>query len=363
MIDNTTKVLKLRSEQYSLSNQEIMDRIIHRGTERSHSEPKVNKKLSTKNSVISILVIILLTALAFIVIQQVNKVNGQLDKAQSESVIRSNNGSEAIDNSSLTLIANNSSLEVSGYVVARNKIALSSDIAGKIKALFVEIGQTVEQGSIIAELDSRDAILQLNNARTLLKQSLLTQKEAKVSRDISQRRLSRNKELANNNLLSISVFEQSEEDYIIANNRWELAKLENENAENTVKQAKLYLEKHTIMAPFNGVVVDVTARPGEIVSPVSSGSTYIRTGIALLLDPSDLYVEVEIPEKYLSKAKSGNRVELELSYDKNSKIISKVEWIKPMSSRQRGVVLAGISLPFNNKYFDGMEVNIKLLNE
>jgi multidrug resistance efflux pump len=134
-------------------------------------------------------------------------------------------------------------------------------------------------------------------------------------------------------------------------------------SKNELKSAQIFLEKHTIRVPFDGVVVDVFARKGEAISPSSSGNSSIRTGLIRLIDPTDLYIEVEVPEQYITKISSHHDVMISIPNQDSNEIQDQVKWIAPVSSRQRGVIQIGINLPNGiNNIVDGMELNVRFIN-
>src|SRR4029078_11656137 len=65
-------------------------------------------------------------------------------------------------------------------------------------------------------------------------------------------------------------------------------------------------------APFAGVVISKDAQPGEIVSPMSAGGGFTRTGIATIVDMDSREVEVDVNEAYINRVKPNQRIEATL---------------------------------------------------
>ena len=65
--------------------------------------------------------------------------------------------------------------------------------------------------------------------------------------------------------------------------------------------ARVQVGRYAIRAPFAGVVVEKNAQPGEIISPVSAGGGFTRTGICTIVDMSSLEVQVDVNEQYIGR--------------------------------------------------------------
>jgi hypothetical protein len=75
-----------------------------------------------------------------------------------------------------------------------------------------------------------------------------------------------------------------------------------------VAKAEVALANTIIRAPFDGVITVKAAQPGEIVSPISAGGGFTRTGIGTLVDMSSLEIEVDVNEAYISRVSDGQPV-------------------------------------------------------
>ena len=60
-----------------------------------------------------------------------------------------------------------------------------------------------------------------------------------------------------------------------------------------------------VRAPFDGVAISKDAQPGEMISPVSAGGGFTRTGICTIVDMSSLEIEVDVNESYINRVKPG----------------------------------------------------------
>ena len=119
------------------------------------------------------------------------------------------------------------------------------------------------------------------------------------------------------------------------------AKLQTDRAGVSVveRQAAFHrqrLDDTVIRAPFSGVATSKNAQPGEMISPVSAGGGFTRTGICTLVDMESLEIEVDVNETYINRVSSGQRVEAILDAYPDWEIPARVITIIPAADRQEG---------------------------
>jgi len=229
-------------------------------------------------------------------------------------------------------------LNASGYVTARRKATVSSKTTGKIVDVLIEEGMEVAKDQVLAQLDTSNvdanlglAQAQLEAARTVLgeTQALLGQAEQDFKR-IS--------DLADQKIASASDRDAAEAQALSLR-----ARLLRQEQEIVVAQRSVDLwtqEKtdRTIKAPFAGVVVAKNAQPGEMISPVSAGGGFTRTGIGTIVDMSSLEIEVDVNESYINRVQPGQTVSATLDSYPDWKIPCKVIAIIPTADRQKATV-------------------------
>jgi RND family efflux transporter MFP subunit len=98
------------------------------------------------------------------------------------------------------------------------------------------------------------------------------------------------------------------------------------------------LDDTVIRAPFAGVIVSKTAQPGEIISPLSAGGGFTRTGICTLVDMTSLEVEVDVNENYINRVFAAQPVQAVLDAYPDWRIPAHVIAIIPTADRQKGTV-------------------------
>lgn len=231
-----------------------------------------------------------------------------------------------------------SGLVASGYVVARRQATVSAEITGRIRDVLVEEGTVVEAGQILAQLDDTRSVIQLD-----LLQSQLGSASARVrafEAQLGEARLvaTRASELAARDIgpqANVSAT-QSQVDSLIA--QLAAARADREAASVAVTSQRDLIERHTVRAPFAGVVIAKNAQVGEILSPASAGGGFTRTGVATLVDMESLEIEVDVNEGQIGRVVAGQRVEARLDAYPDWRIPAHVEAIIPTADRSRATI-------------------------
>ena len=193
-----------------------------------------------------------------------------------------------------SVAAANSVLDASGYVVARRQATVSSKVTGKVDQVFIEEGMRVEAGQIVATLDDSTqqaqlelALAQVDSARAALAEIEAQLRNARLERD-------RLRDLAARDLASKSSLDAAEAAFDELAARLATGRENVDVAERNVALARDSLANMTIRAPFAGMVVTKNAQPGEMISPVSAGGGFTRTGICTIIDTDSLEIEVDV---------------------------------------------------------------------
>lgn len=199
-------------------------------------------------------------------------------------------------------------LDAAGHVVATRQATVSAETTGRIVRLHVAEGSQVRQGDIIAELDSRIAAAQVSHADSRVAAALRMSNVTRAKLEAARRNSKRARELAAEGYISKSSVDETLDTQTALQ-----AQLAADISEVDVAQKLLALQRQElanvrILAPFDGVVTALAARVGEIVSPISAGGGFTRTGICTIVDLSSLEGEVEINEQYLRRVYEGQPV-------------------------------------------------------
>jgi HlyD family secretion protein len=229
-------------------------------------------------------------------------------------------------------------LNASGYVTARREATVSSKVTGKVVEVLIEEGMKVEAGQVLARLDASNvqASLRLAEAQRNAARSAL--QETKVRLEEAGRELRRVTQLADNKIAT-----QADLDRADAEVRSLQARLEKQMADVAVADQELalwqqQLEDTIIRAPFAGVVTVKSAQPGEMISPLSAGGAFTRTGICTIVDMASLEIEVDVNESFINRVEPEQTVEATLDSYSDWKIPAKVIAIIPTADRQKATV-------------------------
>lgn len=234
--------------------------------------------------------------------------------------------------------AASSVLDASGYVVARRQATVSSKLTGKVREVLVEEGMRVEEGQVVATLDdtTQRAQLALVQAQVVAARAALAETEAQLRAARLER--DRLRDLAARQLASASSLDAAEANFDTLAARLETGRENVTVAERNVALAEDALDNMTIRAPFSGMVVTKNAQPGEMISPVSAGGGFTRTGICTIVDMNSLEIEVDVNEAYIQRVSPGQRVSATLDAYPDWRIPAEVIAIVPTADRQKATV-------------------------
>ncbi len=237
-----------------------------------------------------------------------------------------------------SVAAANSVLDASGYVVARRQATASSKVTGKVMEVYVEEGMVVEEGQVVAILDdsAMQAQLALAKARVDSARALLDEFEAQLRN--ARLTLERTRDLAARDLTSQASLDSAAATYDELAARLTTGRENVKVAERNVAVVIDELSNMTIRAPFSGIVVSKNAQPGEMISPISAGGGFTRTGICTIIDTDSLEIEVDVNEAYIQRVTPGQRVSAVLDAYPDWRIPSEVIAIVPTADRQKATV-------------------------
>lgn len=237
-----------------------------------------------------------------------------------------------------SVAAASSVLDASGYVVARRQATVSSELTGKVKEVLIEEGMRVEEGQVVAYLDdtTQQAQLALAEAQAEASQATLAELEANLRAARLER--DRLRDLRERELTSAASLDSAEAVYDALAAKLDTGKENVKVAERNVALAADALDNMTIRAPFAGMVVSKNAQPGEMISPISAGGGFTRTGICTIVDMDSLEIEVDVNEAYIQRVRAGQRVSATLDAYPDWQIPAEVIAIVPTADRQKATV-------------------------
>jgi RND family efflux transporter MFP subunit len=233
-------------------------------------------------------------------------------------------------------------LNATGYVTARRRATVSSKITGKVVEVNVEEGMAVKEGQVLARLDDATlkATLALAEAQAELNRRGVRENEVRLQEATLM--LARLTRLIKDGLSTQAEVEAAQAQVDSFDARILAAREQVRVAERQIELAQTNLDDTIIRAPFSGVVISKDAQPGEMVSPVSAGGGFTRTGIGTLVDMRSLEIEVDVNESYINRVTPDQGVTAVLDAYPDWQIPARVITMVPTADRQKATVLVRI---------------------
>jgi RND family efflux transporter MFP subunit len=235
-------------------------------------------------------------------------------------------------------------LDASGYVTARRAATVSAKITGKVTEVLIEEGQRVAEGAVLARLDDTEARAQLALSRAQLAAARSQEGEIRAMLAQAESDHTRQQELFKRQLVAAQAL-----DAALAQRNMLRARLANNEeqvrvAGESVRVAEVALDNTVIRAPFGGVVTTKAAQPGEMISPISAGGGFTRTGIGTIVDMDSLEIQVDVNESFIGRVTADQPVEATLNAYPDWKIPASVIAIIPTADRSKATVKVRIAL-------------------
>ncbi len=235
-------------------------------------------------------------------------------------------------------------LDASGYVVARRQATVSAKITGKVREVLIEEGMRVEAGQIMATLDDtvQRADYALGQAQLENSRSQLT--ETEVNLRLARAELGRQQELVRRKLASAAALDSAQSQVAALIARLTSQRRSIDVSQRALALSQVALDDTTIRAPFAGIVVAKAAQPGEMISPISAGGGFTRTGIGTIVDMDSLEVEVDVNESFIGRVQSDMPVEATLNAYPEWRIRGRVIAVIPAADRTKATVRVRVAL-------------------
>lgn len=235
-------------------------------------------------------------------------------------------------------------LDASGYVTARRIATVSSKITGKVEQVLIEEGQAVREGDIMARLEATDAVAQRDLAAARLAAARNEATRADAQRRLAEQTLARTRDLAARQLVAAAALDQAQAERDALAAQQQAAQSNIRVAEESLALAEIGLDNTIVRAPFDGVVTVKAAQPGEMISPISAGGGFTRTGIGTVVDMDSLEIQVDVNESFIGRVKAGQEVQAVLNAYPDWRIPAEVIAIVPTADRSKATVKVRIAI-------------------
>lgn len=235
-------------------------------------------------------------------------------------------------------------LQATGYVTARRMATVSAQMTGTLTEVLIDEGVRVKKGQVLARLDdtglkagmaAAEAQVRSAEASTGQLRAQLAQAEADARRQV---------ELASSGMTTRQNQEQTATAVKAYKAQIEASQRQVEVAQAQVRQARVNFDYATVRAPFDGVVTARAAQVGEIISPLSAGGGFTRTGVGTIVDMESLEVNVDVNEAYIAQVKPDMPCEAVLDAYPDWKIPAHVVAVIPSADRGKATVKVRVAL-------------------
>ncbi len=235
-------------------------------------------------------------------------------------------------------------LQASGYVTARREATVSAQITGTVKEVLIEEGEHVKAGQVLARLDAAayEAGVAQARAQLMAAQALEVQYTAQLAQ--ARRETKRNQDLIDRNLVSRQSLETTQMQQDTLSAQLEVQRKQIELATAALRGAEVQLAYCTVRAPFDGVIVAKSAQSGEIISPISAGGGFTRTGVGTIVDMDSLEIEVDVNESYINRVVAQQPAQALLDAYPDWNIPAHVIAIIPTADRNKATVKVRVAL-------------------
>jgi RND family efflux transporter MFP subunit len=234
-------------------------------------------------------------------------------------------------------------LNASGYITPRRRATIAAKITGRVTGVFFDEGTRVKEGQLLAKLDDSDVLRNLESAKADRDAARAAIADYEVQLKNAQIELRRAQELVKGGVQTQQNLDLAGMNADSLRAKIELAKQQVAASEAKIRVAQQAVDNCVITAPFAGIAVSKDAQVGEMVSPISAGGGFTRTGIATIVDLHSNEIEVDVGESYIAKVKQDQGVDAVLDAYPDVIFPGKVRTVIPTADRQKATVKVRIS--------------------
>src|SRR5580704_10159241 len=234
-------------------------------------------------------------------------------------------------------------LNASGYVTPRRRATIAAKITGRVTGVFFDEGTHVHAGQLLATLDDSDTRRALDSAKADRDSSQAAIADFQVQLRLAEIQLQRAEALRKAGVQSQEQLDTSSAAADSLRAKIGLAKQQVQSSEMRIREAQQAVDNCVINAPYDGIVVSKDAQVGEMVSPISAGGGFTRTGIATIVDMNSNEIEVDVNESFIARVKDHQKVTAILDAYPDWEIPSHVRTVIPTADRQKATVKVRIS--------------------
>src|SRR5882724_4250689 len=255
-------------------------------------------------------------------------------------------------------------LNASGYVTPRRRATIAAKITGRVTSVHFDEGTRVAEGQLLATLDDSDVQRALASAKADRDSARAAIADFEVQLRNANIQLKRARELQAAGVQTQEALDNASTAVDSLKAKIDLSKQQVAASEARIGEAQQNVDNCTIRAPFAGIVVSKDAQVGEMVSPISAGGGFTRTGIATIVDMNSNEVEVDVNESYIARVKPGQKCKATLDAYPDAPYDAKVRTVIPTADRQKATVKVRVTFDkLDSKILPDMGVKVAFLEE
>src|SRR5277367_2906166 len=255
-------------------------------------------------------------------------------------------------------------LNASGYVTPRRRATIAAKITGRVIGVYFDEGVHVKEGQVLAKLDDSDVKRALDSAAAYSNSTQAQIADYQVQLKNAELLVHRSKELQAAGVQSQEIVDNAVTSADSLRAKIALTKEQVAASVARIDEAQQAVDNTVIRAPFEGIVVSKDAQVGEMVSPVSAGGGFTRTGIATIVDMNSNEIEVDVNEAYIARVLPDQKVTAVLDAYPDWQIPSKVRTVIPTADRQKATVKVRISfIKLDPRILPDMGVKVTFLGD
>jgi RND family efflux transporter MFP subunit len=215
---------------------------------------------------------------------------------------------------------------------------VSSKVTGKVMEVLIEEGQRVKKDEVIARLDDSNYRAAYEQAKAQVGQAQANVHAAQVAFDNARPTFERNQKQIAQGVISAQTFDSAKAAYDASETALAVSQRSEEVARAVLANAQQNLNDTVNRAPYAGVVTVRAAQAGEIVSPMSAGGGFTRTGIGTIVDMDSLELEVDVSENFINRVKPQQPASVKLNAYPDWEIPAEVIAVIPTADRAKATV-------------------------
>ncbi len=251
------------------------------------------------------------------------------------------------------------SVVATGKIEPITKVEIKSKASGIVKKLYMDAGEKVKTGQLLAELDKEEIQARVSQSEAALQAAKANVERAKVDAlgpdvPLLLRAYERAQQMAKEGVVSQAALDDAQRNYELSVNKRDMAKAALTQAQAQVQQSKATLEQlqqeyrnSTIVSPMDGLILSRNVEVGDAVSSIlilGSSATLVMT----LGDTSEVYVKGKVDESDIAKVYLGQPARIKVESFKDKTFDGKVTKISPLGVEKDNVTTFEVRVSVTN---------------